>query len=161
MKNTAAFALILSSVLVSAGSGAAQAPPTAAPPLGKFVGPMLYVTDMQKSLGFYRDALGMQVRGRFHDPAKPDISLAFGADASQPTIMLLNDKAATPRKVEHPHGFERLVLTIYDLDAMLGRLRAAGYTPSSIRKVDGVTIMAMVQDPDGYRLELVTAKLPK
>jgi lactoylglutathione lyase len=160
MKNPAALALILSSVLLSAGSASAQAPPTAAP-LGKFVGPMLYVTDMQKSLGFYRDALGMQVRGRFHDPAKPDISLAFGADASQPTIMLLNDKAATPRKVEHPHGFERLVLTIYDLDAMLERLRAAGYTPSSVRNVDGVTIMAMVQDPDGYRLELVTAKLPK
>jgi lactoylglutathione lyase len=161
MKKTVALALILSSVLLSAGSASAQVAPTAAAPLGRFVGPMLYVTDMQKSLGFYRDVLGMQVRGRFHDPARPDLSLAFGADAAQPTIMLLNDKAATPRKVEHPHGFERLVLTIYDLDAMLERLRAAGFTPSSVRKVDGVTIMAMVQDPDGYRLELVTAKLPK
>lgn len=148
--------LILSAALL--GSPAlAQGGPTQAPPaVNAIVAPGYQVTDVQKSLKFYRDILGMQVRMQYGAADRPDVVIGFGPDQTAAGIMLLSDKAGpSPRKIEHGFGYSRLALRLADLSSVHRRLRAAGYVVSDIRVVHDVFLMAMATDPDGYQVELL------
>jgi catechol 2,3-dioxygenase-like lactoylglutathione lyase family enzyme len=166
MKRWVARGLALASLptLIIAGPRVAAQPsqPTASStPAGSIVGPALYVSDVNRSLKFYTDGLGMQVRMRFGPPGREDMVLGFGPDPSQPSIMLLSDKTATPRKVQQTHGFDRIALLVPDLPGLAARLRALGFAPSGIRDAHGTHLVMMVSDPDGYRFELLAPKLTK
>ena len=72
-------------VLPLSGALAQPAAAPAAPAMQPtIVGPALYVSDMERSLRFYRDALGMTVRIQFGPKDKPDVMIGFGADPSKP-----------------------------------------------------------------------------
>ena len=119
------------------------------------VGPALYVTDIERSLRFYRDVLGMTVKMRYGPAGKEDVVLGFGSDPRQLGLMLLSDKsAATPRKIEHGHGFSRFAVNVGDIAAVKKRLRDFGMPPAEIRKVHGTVQMMMTSDPDGYAIEI-------
>lgn len=135
----------------------AQQGPTQPPPaVSAIVGPGYHVADVQKSLKFYRDILGMQVRMQYGPADRPDAVIGFGTDPAATSIMLLSDRAGpTPRKVEHAHGYSRLAIRLADLSGTHRRLRAAGYVVSDIRVVHDVFLMAMATDPDGYQVELL------
>jgi catechol 2,3-dioxygenase-like lactoylglutathione lyase family enzyme len=137
------------------------------------VGPAFYVSDLARSLKFYREGLGMAVTMQFGadgaalDPKEraragrlaeghPNTVLSFGDDPMAPVIMLLRDGAPTgPRKIEHAHGYARLAVRIADLPAVSARLKAAGFEPSAIRGAHGTHQVMFVKDPDGYTVELV------
>jgi lactoylglutathione lyase len=126
---------------------------------GAMVGPALYVSDMNRSLKFYTEVLGMTARMHYGTPGKSDAIVGFGSDMTQPCIMLLFDRTSSPGKVEHAHGFDRIALMMADLPAVSAKLRAAGFKPGEIREVHGAAMMMMmVTDPDGYRLELIGNK---
>jgi catechol 2,3-dioxygenase-like lactoylglutathione lyase family enzyme len=126
---------------------------------GAMVGPALYVSDVARSLKFYTDGLGMQVRMKFGPEDRPDVVIGYGADPTQPGLMLLSDRTGpTPRKIEHVHGFDRIAFKMADLSILAARLRAAGFAPSEIRVVHENYRMMMVTDPDGYRFELIDNK---
>lgn len=135
----------------------AQGGPTQAPPaVNAIVAPGYYVADVQKSLKFYRDILGMQVRMQYGPADRPDIVIGFGADPMQAGIMLLSDKATpSPRKIVHSHGYSRLAVRLADLSGTHARLRAAGFVVSDIQVVHDVFLMAMATDSDGYQVELL------
>lgn len=138
------------------------APSAANAPTGSMVGPALYVSDIARSLKFYKDGLGMQVRMQFGPADRPDMVIGFGADPSKPGIMLLSDReGATPRKIEHVHGFDRIAFQMADLPTLAARLRAAGFSPGEIKVVHDNFRMMMVSDPDGYRYELIDIKPAK
>jgi catechol 2,3-dioxygenase-like lactoylglutathione lyase family enzyme len=135
----------------------AQQGPTQPPPaVSAIVGPGYHVADVQKSLKFYRDILGMQVRMQYGPADKPDVVIGFGADTTATGIMLLSDRSVpSPRKIEHSHGYSRLAVRLADLSGVHRRLRASGYVVSDIRVVHDVFLMAMATDPDGYQVELL------
>ena len=146
-------------VLPLSGALAQPAAAPAAPAMQPtIVGPALYVSDMERSLRFYRDALGMTVRIQFGPKDKPDVMIGFGADPSKPCVLLLSDRSPSPRKIEHPHGFDRFVIMLEDTPALAERLRAAGFAASLPREVHGTSMMMMVTDPDGYRVEIIDTK---
>ena len=155
------FALALLPAFIVAGPRVAAQPsqPVAAvKPVGSIVGPALYVSDVNRSLKFYTEGLGMQVRMRFGPAGREDMVLGFGPDPSQPNIMLLSDKSPTPRKVQQTHGFDRIALLMADLPALAARLRALGFAPGEIHDAHGTHLVMMVSDPDGYRFELLAPK---
>lgn len=137
------------------------------------VGPAFYVSDLERSLKFYRDALGMTVTQQFDATGAaldareraqsgrlaeggPNTVLTFGADPKSPVIMLLRDNTAgAPRKIEHAHGYARVALRMSNLPAVSARLSAAGFKPSAIRGAHGTHQVMFVTDPDGYTVELV------
>jgi catechol 2,3-dioxygenase-like lactoylglutathione lyase family enzyme len=137
------------------------------------VGPAFYVTDLARSLKFYREGLGMRVTMQFEPKgAALDVAdrerrgllgtgnantvLSFSADPTAPVIMLLPDNAETgPRKVTHGHGYARVAIRIANLGAVAQRLRQAGFKPGEIRGAHGTHQVMMVEDPDGYTVELV------
>jgi len=122
------------------------------------VGPALYVSDMARSLHFYRDVLGMTVRIQFGPKDKPDVMIGFGSDPSKPCLLLLSDRSPTPRRIEHPHGFDRFVIMLEDTPALAQKLRAAGFEASLPHEVHGTSTMMMVTDPDGYKVEIIDTK---
>jgi catechol 2,3-dioxygenase-like lactoylglutathione lyase family enzyme len=156
MRKCAIVALALAIAIPSIAIG--ESPPTGAPALAtnKIVGSVLYVSNIEASLKFYRDTLGMTERSRYGPADHPNVSLGFGADPTQPSLMLLSDRSQpTASKIEHGHGFDRLVLLVGGLTALQQRLRAAGYTTADARKIHETHMMVMATDPDGYRIELI------
>jgi catechol 2,3-dioxygenase len=148
--------LTLSAALMAAPAMAQSAPTQAPPAVNAIVAPGYHVADMQKSLRFYRDILGMQVRMQYGPADRPDVVIGFGADQTAAGVMLLSDKAGpAPRKIEHGFGYSRLAVRLADLSGVHRRLRAAGYVVSDIRVVHDVFLMAMATDPDGYQVELL------
>lgn len=141
--------------------GTGPAAPAAAParaPENTIVGPALYVSDMDRSIRFYRDVLGMSVRLQFGPKDKPDVVMGFGADPTKPSLMLLSDRTVTPaRKIQQGHGFDRFVLLMENTPAITARLRAAGFATADAKEVHGTSMMLMVTDPDGYKVEIIDA----
>lgn len=171
MKSYPMLALIGAAAAAALGVSAASAQP-AAPPAApaaapapapaaqnSIVGTALYVTDVARSIRFYRDILGMTVRLQFGPKDKPDVLMGFGADPTKPNLMLLSDRSATPAaKIDHGHGFDRFVVMMADTPAVAARLRAAGFAAADPREVHGTSMMLMVTDPDGYKVEIIDTK---
>jgi catechol 2,3-dioxygenase-like lactoylglutathione lyase family enzyme len=144
--------------LAVTGSGAfAQSAPAAPPAMANtIVGPGYFVSDMARSLRFYRDCLGMSVRLQFGPKDKPDVVVGFGPDPSKPSLMLLSDREGpTPRPIQHGHGYSRVALLMADVTALSERLKAAGFSPGEIKVAHGTSRVMMVDDPDGYRIEII------
>lgn len=103
----------------------------------------LNVTDTERSLGFYRDVLGMAVLPR------PDFS--FGGawlDAGNGRQIHLIEA-----RVPTDHG-QHVAFRVDDIDAVVAALRSAGFTPNDPRPVGDTAIrQTFLRDPDGNLLE--------
>jgi len=126
------------------------------------------VSDVERSLAFYRDVLGLRVIF--------DVALAGGGleavtgeagargrmvgclvPGSRVTIELLGygHRAAKPERSPAPaFGYSNLALSVGDLDAAWAALTQRGARPSPPVEVGGVR-MFFVRDPDGTPLELI------
>ena len=152
----------LLAITATAGLSPAQAQDAAAPQKApaavaqnSVVGPALYVTDIERSVRFYRDVLGMTVKMRYGPAGKEDVVLGFGPDPRQLGLMLLSDKTGpNPRKIEHGHGFDRFAVNVTDLARVQQRMKAAGMPAAEIRKAHGTVLVMMTTDPDGYTVEV-------
>jgi lactoylglutathione lyase len=134
----------------------------------------LHVADVDRSLAFYRDHVGLAQRmdtGWMDNPALADVSATPGAHlriaglklpGTTATLSLvqmrgLDSSPARPR-FQDP-GSTHLSLRVDDLDRALDRLLAAGYpalaAPARLQRGPSTTRLAFVPDPDGFFLELV------
>jgi lactoylglutathione lyase len=127
----------------------------------RYLHTMIRVTNLEKSLHFYCEALGFrQLRREDHE--KDRFSLVFLAapgDADEgPQIELTHnwDTASYTRGDAYGH----LAYRVSSIDEVQERLKRSGYdlswgpglTPS------GKTKMAFIDDPDGYELELLETR---
>lgn len=120
------------------------------------IGRALRSSDLDRSIKFYEQGLGMQTLRKIKMGSATEVILGFGSDPGQPMILLLkNDAPGESPAIEHGNGFARIVLRVDDADALSARLSAAGYQPDEMhsdpvhhRKVFWAT------DPDGYRYEI-------
>lgn len=101
------------------------------------------VSDTERALSFYRDALGMAVLPR------PEIRVK-GAwlDAGGGRQLHVIEAEVPPNHGQH------VAFLVHDLDAVVERLRAAGYAVSAPKPVgDTVIRQAFLHDPDGNLIE--------
>lgn len=124
---------------------------------------MLRVADLERSLAFYVDTLGMTLFRRESYPTGR-FTLAFvgyGAEATSATIELTWnwDTDAYERGNAYGHiaiGVEDARATCDALAAKGARVvRPAGPMSSRSPDRDDVEIIAFLEDPDGYRIELI------
>lgn len=125
------------------------------------IGAAIHVSDLERSLRFYRDTLGMRVMAQFNPPGakdkrRPDTVLNFGGGPADTMLMLLSDRdPAGPRRIVHGFGFARVVMRHADLAAVSEKLRANGFPAGEIRQAHGTVRLMMVADPDGYTVEII------
>lgn len=134
----------------------------------------LCVADLERSVRFYRDALGFHLRSRFDVAGEHTSKLLQLADVDLQAVYLERDgtriellhyrspghvAAETPRPMNRI-GLTHLSLRVDDLDATLASLVAAGarvLEPSRIDIPDFAAAAVFVTDPDGTLIELVQA----
>lgn len=118
---------------------------------------MLRVGDLQRSIDFYTRVLGMKLLRTTERPEQK-YSLAFvGFDANpaQAEIELTYNHGVDRYEIGTAYG--HIALQVEDAAAACERIRAAGgtVTREAGPVKGGATVIAFVQDPDGYKIELI------
>ena len=124
----------------------------------KLLHTMLRVGDLQRSIDFYTRHFGMTLR-RTTDRPEQRYTLAFlgyeGAEPGVGEIELTYNYGVD--KYELGTAFGHLAIGAPDIVAICESVRAAGGTvtrePGPVK--GGTSVIAFVQDPDGYKIELI------
>ncbi|MCE9669004.1 lactoylglutathione lyase [Myxococcus stipitatus] len=118
---------------------------------------MLRVGDLEKSLDFYTRVIGMKLLRR-HDYPDGKFTLAFvgfGPEDTHPALELTYNWGV--EKYELGTAYGHVALGVKDIRATCDAIRAAGgkvvREPGPMKH--GTTVIAFVEDPDGYRVELI------
>ncbi|HMN64537.1 MAG: lactoylglutathione lyase [Burkholderiaceae bacterium] len=118
---------------------------------------MLRVGDMQRSVDFYTRLMGMKVL-RTTDRPEQKYSLAFVGygDESAGAVIELTYNYGVDR-YELGSGYGHIAIEVDDAAAACERIRAGGglVTREAGPVKGGTTVIAFVQDPDGYKIELI------
>lgn len=120
---------------------------------------MLRVGDLQRSIDFYTKVMGMKVL-RMTDQPEQKYTLAFvgyGAESEGAVLELTYNYGVD--RYELGTAFGHIAIAVDDARAACERIKAAGATVT--REAGpvkgGSTVIAFVQDPDGYKIELIEA----
>ncbi|MEB3362191.1 MAG: lactoylglutathione lyase [Synechococcaceae cyanobacterium] len=118
---------------------------------------MLRVGDLERSLSFYTEVLGMRLLRRKDYPSGR-FTLAFVGygDESDHTVLELTHNWDTDH-YEIGSGYGHIALGVEDIQAVCEGIRAKGgrvvREPGPMKH--GTTVIAFVEDPDGYKGELI------
>ena len=118
---------------------------------------MLRVGDLERSIAFYRDVMGMQL---LHTTDRPEqrYSLAFvgyGDEATGAVLELTYNYGV--ESYDLGGGFGHVAIEVPDAAAACAAVRDRGgtVTREAGPVKGGSTVIAFVQDPDGYKIELI------
>lgn len=121
---------------------------------------MLRVTDLERSLQFYCDVLGMQLLRRKDYPGGR-FTLAFvgfGPESEQTVIELTHNWDTDA--YELGDAFGHIALGVSDIYGTCEAIKSKGgevvREPGPMKH--GSTVIAFVKDPDGYKVELIQEK---
>lgn len=124
----------------------------------RFLHTMLRVGDMQRSIDFYTRVIGMQLI-RTVDRPEQKYTLAYlgfeGGNPGQAELELTYNYGV--ERYEMGGAYGHIALSVPDAYAACDKIRAAGGSitrePGPVQ--GGATVIAFVQDPDGYKIELI------
>lgn len=118
---------------------------------------MLRVGDLDRSLAFYTEVLGMRLLRR-NDYPEGRFTLAFvgyGSEADNAVIELTHNWDT--KSYEQGNAFGHVALEVDDAYAACAAIRERG--GKVVREAGpmkhGSTVIAFVEDPDGYKIELI------
>ena len=118
---------------------------------------MLRVGDLQRSVRFYTDVLGMKLL-RTTDRPDQKYSLAFVGydDEERASVIELTYNYGVER-YDLGGGFGHLAIGVPDVKGACERVRKNGgkVTREAGPVKGGTTVIAFVEDPDGYKIELI------
>lgn len=120
---------------------------------------MIRVRDVDASLRFYCDGLGMTVLDR-HDFEAGRFSLLFLSYAGYrdgPAAIELTYNWDQGSDYTHGSGYGHIAIGVPDVPAMWNRLAEFGGRQGTAPKamMEGAPQLAFVYDPDGYAIELI------
>jgi lactoylglutathione lyase len=121
---------------------------------------MLRVGDMQRSVDFYTKIMGMSLL-RTTDRPEQKYSLAFvgyGPETEQSVIELTYNYGVD--KYDLGGGYGHIAIEVPDAAGACERIRSSGgkVTREAGPVKGGTTVIAFVEDPDGYKIELIEHK---
>jgi lactoylglutathione lyase len=118
---------------------------------------MLRVGDLERSIHFYCDVLGMKLLRR-KDYPEGKFTLAFVGYGDESTTAVLELTYNWDRdRYQIGDGYGHVALGVDDIHATCARLREAGarITREPGPMKHGTTVIAFLDDPDGYKIELI------
>ncbi|MDY4280417.1 MAG: lactoylglutathione lyase [[Pasteurella] mairii] len=121
---------------------------------------MLRVGDLDRSVKFYQDVLGMRLLRTSENP-EYKYSLAFlGYDDEDKSSVIELTYNWGVSEYELGTAFGHLAIGVDDIYATCEAVRQAGGNiirePGPVK--GGTTVIAFVQDPDGYKIEFIENK---
>lgn len=125
---------------------------------------MLRVGDLQRSIDFYTQALGMQLL-RKNDRPEQKYTLAFvgygtGNAGGEAELELTYNYGVSSYEIGSAYG--HIALRVDDINAACDSVRKVGAKvtrePGPVK--GGTTVIAFVEDPDGYKIELIERSSP-
>lgn len=125
---------------------------------GRMLHTMIRVFDLDKSIDFYTRLLGMKLL-RKRDVPEGKYSLAFVGygDEAASTVVELTYNWDQKEPYALGTGFGHLAVGVPDVYGACERLGKAGVkitrAPGPVKF--GTTVIAFVEDPDGYKIELI------
>ena len=118
---------------------------------------MLRVTDLPRSIAFYTDVLGMTLL-RQQDYPEGQFTLAFlgyGAESENTVIELTYNWGVS--QYEMGNGYGHIAIAVDDVQVAVDIMRSKGANilrePGPMKA--GTTVLAFLEEPDGYRIELL------
>lgn len=122
---------------------------------------MLRVGNLEKSIDFYSKVLGMRVLRR-KDYPEGQFTLAFVGyqDESNSTVLELTHNWDT-EKYDLGAGFGHIAIEVDDayMACEMVKKRGGKVTREAGPMKHGVTVIAFVKDPDGYKIEFIQKKI--
>jgi lactoylglutathione lyase len=125
----------------------------------KFLHTMLRVTNLQESINFYTDVLGMNLL-RTTDRPEQQYSLAFlaygtGNKENQAELELTHNYGVN--QYDHGGFYGHIALGVEDVALTCQKIKEKGgkVTRDAGPVKGGNTIIAFVEDPNGYKIELI------
>lgn len=122
---------------------------------------MLRVGDLHASIAFYTKVLGMQLL-RTSDNPEYQYTLAFlgyGSNPEHAELELTYNYGVTSYDIGTAYG--HIAIAVDDIVQACAAVRSAGGNitrePGPVK--GGSTVIAFVQDPDGYKIELIERRL--
>ena len=126
----------------------------------RFLHTMLRVGNLERSIDFYTQVLGMKLIRRSENP-EYKYSLAFvgyGSNPEQAELELTYNHGVD--KYDMGTAYGHIALGVPDAYAACDKIKAAGgqVTREAGPVKGGTTVIAFVTDPDGYKIELIERK---
>ncbi len=124
--------------------------------MAKVIHTMIRVLDEQRSVDFYKNALGLEIDARFDFD---DFTLVYlrNPEADFEIELTVNKDRTEP--YTHGDGYGHIAVAVDDLDGAHEKMTGLGLDPDSIKEFhrEG-TLMArffFIQDPDNYKIEVL------
>ncbi|MCG9624596.1 lactoylglutathione lyase [Vibrio mediterranei] len=127
---------------------------------GRILHTMLRVGDLDKSISFYTDVIGMKLlRKNENTEYKYTLAfLGFGGESEGAVIELTYNWGVTEYDLGSAYG--HIAIGVDDIYSTCDAIKAAGGNvtrePGPVK--GGTTQIAFVKDPDGYMIELIQNK---
>jgi lactoylglutathione lyase len=125
-----------------------------------FVHTCVRVRDPDASERFY-GLLGFERRGRLNFQTAYNIYLGLPGDGDTLELTVNRDR---DQPYDLGDGYNHMAMVVEDLDALLAQLSAEGIEPEKPPYSPGgreeIGRICFVQDPDGYRIELIDKGFP-
>ena len=110
------------------------------------------VSDLDKSISFYKDLLNLDISAKF---GSEEYQIVMLGKAGEAKIELIFESNA---KIENPGNGVSIGLEANNLDQLIDVLKEHGYMVSGPMSPNPQMRFFFVQDPDGYTVQLVEQK---
>ena len=121
---------------------------------------MLRVGDLDRALNFYVEVLGMRVLRRKDYPGGrfTNVFVGYGDEASAAVLELTHNWDT--RTYDLGSGYGHVAIEVDDVYRACEEIKQRGgkVTREAGPMKHGTTVIAFVEDPDGYKIELVQKK---
>jgi lactoylglutathione lyase len=122
----------------------------------RYLHTMIRVTNLDRSIAFYREVLGLKLHSR-KDYPEGKFTLAFlGAEDGTEGFLELTHNWEV-KSYDLGNGFGHIAFGVADIFGVCGRIAQLGgkitRPPGPMKH--GTTVIAFVEDPDGYKIELI------
>ncbi|TAH48283.1 MAG: lactoylglutathione lyase [Betaproteobacteria bacterium] len=124
--------------------------------MAKIIHSMIRVLDLDKSMRFYADVLGLRESHRLDFP---DFALVYlrGTESDFELELTLNKGREEP--YTHGTGYGHIAIVVPDVAAFHAELLTKGYEPAPVKEFkrddELLARFFFIQDPDGYKIEVL------
>ena len=125
----------------------------------KILHTMIRVGDLEKSIDFYVNRLGMNlIRQKDYPHGKFTLAfVGYGSEKENAVIELTHNWGKKSEDYELGDKYGHIAIAVKDIKSICQKLEDNGcnVTTKPKKMKNSTTILAFVEDPDGYKIELI------